>query len=64
MADMHLRSTLPDEHLEERSKSTITASIGLVAPMTALVLELGSPFEGIVKVSGEPMRHALTLMNR
>jgi len=64
MADMHLRSTLPDEHLEERSKSTITASIGLVAPMTALVLELGSPFEGIVKVSGKPMRHALTLMNR
>jgi hypothetical protein len=29
-----------------------------------LVLELGSPFDGIVKVSGEPMRHALSLMNR
>jgi hypothetical protein len=64
MAVMRLRSTLPDNHLEERSKSTITASIGLVAPTTALVLELGSPFEAIVKVSSEPMRHALTLMNR
>jgi hypothetical protein len=29
-----------------------------------LVLELGSPFDGIVKVSGEPLRHALSLMNR
>ena len=64
MAVMRLRSTLPDNHLEERSKSTITALIGLAEPMTALVLELGSPFEGIVKVSSVPMRHALTLMNR
>jgi hypothetical protein len=29
-----------------------------------LVLELGTPFDGVVKVSGEPMRHALSLMNR
>jgi hypothetical protein len=40
LAGMRLRSSLPDEHLEDRSKSTINASIGLVATMTALVLGL------------------------
>jgi hypothetical protein len=40
MAGMRLRSALPDDHLEDRSKSTINASIGLVATMTALVLGL------------------------
>ena len=40
LAGMRLRSTLPDEHLEDRSKATINASIGLVATMTALVLGL------------------------
>lgn len=40
MAGMRLRSSLPDGHLEDRSKSTINASIGLVATMTALVLGL------------------------
>jgi hypothetical protein len=40
MAGMRLRAALPDEHLEDRSKSTINASIGLVATMTALVLGL------------------------
>jgi hypothetical protein len=40
MAGMRLRSTLPDDHLDDRSKSTINASIGLVATMTALVLGL------------------------
>lgn len=29
-----------------------------------LVLELGSPFDGSVKVSGDPMRHSLSLLNR
>jgi hypothetical protein len=37
---MRLRSALPDEHLDDRSKSTINASIGLVATMTALVIGL------------------------
>ncbi|HQR54866.1 MAG TPA: DUF4239 domain-containing protein [Burkholderiaceae bacterium] len=40
VAGMRLRLALPDEHLEDRSKSTINASIGLVATMTALVLGL------------------------
>ncbi|HQR72103.1 MAG TPA: DUF4239 domain-containing protein [Burkholderiaceae bacterium] len=29
-----------------------------------LVLELGSPFEGLLRVSGEPMKHALQLLTR
>jgi len=40
LVGMRLRSALPDDHLEDRSKSTINASIGLVATMTALVLGL------------------------
>lgn len=40
LAGMYLRTTLPDDHVEDRSKSTVTASIGLVATMTALVLGL------------------------
>ncbi|HTN47996.1 MAG TPA: hypothetical protein VMK32_01045 [Burkholderiaceae bacterium] len=40
MAGMRLRRILPDDHLDDRSKSTIGASMGLVATMTALVLGL------------------------
>ena len=40
LAGMYLRTTLPDDHVEDRSRSTVTASIGLVATMTALILGL------------------------
>lgn len=40
LAGMYLRTTLPDDHVEDRSKATVTASIGLVATMTALILGL------------------------
>jgi hypothetical protein len=47
---------------------TVTAALFLgsvsVAAALFLVLELGTPFEGEVKVSGEPMRRAIELMAR
>jgi hypothetical protein len=35
-----------------------------VAAALFLVLELGTPFEGAVKISGEPIRRAAELMAR
>jgi len=45
---------------------TVVLFLGSVSVAAALflVLELGSPFDGGVKVSGEPMRRAIVLLAR
>ncbi len=45
--------------------ATITAVLFLCAVAVAgAILDLSRPFEGVVRVSGQPLRHALDVINR
>jgi hypothetical protein len=47
---MLIRRKLPESHLSDETKGVVTLSMGV-------------PFEGVVRVSAEPLRHALEVIN-